>query len=242
MPNDVAQRLKQISVDPSAVALAAAVDPSKVGLPKPARDLTAGTAKFKTSLSAGGQTMNLDSSTEVKDQSQSWLVVESMNTPTGAVTDNVVLDKGKLTITERHIKQGPVAIDLMFNGSKVTGTMAINGQSKPVNIDLGGPDFADGASSMDVIAALPLADGYQTTFYNFDVQKMQPRVMQLNVAGTESVTVPAGTFDSYKVELKPTDGGTDHITVWVAKDQHEPVKYSAVLGSMGGATLTAEKQ
>ncbi|MBV8895157.1 MAG: prolyl oligopeptidase family serine peptidase [Acidobacteriaceae bacterium] len=242
MPANVSDRLKQVTVDPTTVVLTAAVDPSKVGLPSPARDLTAGTAKFKSVVNAGGQTINLDSSSEVKDDSQSWSVVESMNTPMGAMTDSVVLDKGKLTATERHIKQGPVAIDLVFKGSKVTGTMAMNGKSKPVDVDLGGPDFADGAGSMDVIATLPLADGYKTSFYNFDVQKMQPKVMQLSVAGTENVTVPAGTFEAYKVEIAPADGGADHVTVWIAKEKHEPVKYSAVLASMGGATLTGERQ
>jgi len=186
--------------------------------------------------------MNLDSSSEVKEQPPSWSVVERTNTPMGAVIDTVVLDKGKLTPTERHLKQGPVAIDLVFKGNKVTGTMGMNGQSRPVDIDLGGPDFADGAGSMQVISTLPLADGYRTTFRNVDLQKMQPRIMQLTVAGSEKVTVPAGTFDAYKVELTPAEGGTDHVTIWVAKDKREPVKYSAVLASMGGAMMTAELQ
>ncbi|MGA8028688.1 MAG: alpha/beta fold hydrolase [Bryobacteraceae bacterium] len=242
MPAEVSARLKEITIDPKTVVLAAKVDLSQVGLPTPARELTPGIAKFKATASAGGQTMNLDTSSEVKDQPQSWSIVESMNTPMGTVTDSVVLDKTKLTPTERHVKQGPVAIDLMFKGNQVTGTMVMNGQSRPVNIDLGGPDFADGAGSLLVISALPLADGYKTTFYNLDLQKMQPRVMQLTVVGSDKVTVPAGSFDAYKVEVAPAHGGADHVTIWVAKDKREPVKYSAVLASMGGATITAELQ
>jgi dipeptidyl aminopeptidase/acylaminoacyl peptidase len=242
MPSNVAERLKEITVDPAAVVLAAEVDPSKVGLPTPARDLVPGTAKFKATVNAGGQTMNLDSSSEVKDRSQSWSVVDNMNTPMGAVTDSVVLEKGKLTPMERHLKQGPVSIDLVFKGSKVTGTMTMNGQNRPVDIDLGGPDFADGPGNMDVIASLPLADGYKTSFCTLDVQKMQPRIMQLTVSGSEKVAVPAGSFDAYKVEVAPVNGGADHMTIWVAKDKHEPVKYSAVLPAMGGATLTGERQ
>jgi dipeptidyl aminopeptidase/acylaminoacyl peptidase len=242
MPTNVADRLKEITVDPTSVALAAAVDPSKVGLPAPARDLAPGTAKFKATLTANGQTMNLDSSTAIKDATGSWSALDTVNTPMGAITDEVVLEKGKLTPVERHVKQGPVVIDLAFKGNKVTGTMSMNGQSKPVNVDLGGPDFADGAGNLDVIAALPLAEGYKTSFYNLDVQKMQPRIMQLTVSGTDKVTVPAGTFDAYKVELSPADGGADHMTIWVDKQKSEPVKYSAVLSSMGGGTITAERQ
>ncbi len=242
MPATVAARLKEITVDPKTVTLAAKIAPSQVGLPAPAHELMPGTSRFKATVNAGGQTMKLDSSTELKDQPPSWSVLESTNTPMGTMTDAVVLDKGKLTPTERHIKQGPVAIDLTFTGNKVTGTMGMNGQSRPVNIDLGGPDFADGAGSMQVISTLPLADGYKATFYNLDLQKMQPRIMQLMVAGTEKVTVPAGSFEAYRVELTPAEGGTDHVTIWVAKDKREPVKYSAVLASMGGATMTAELQ
>ena len=64
--------------------------------------------------------------------------------------------------------------------------------------------------------------------------------MQLKVTGVEKVTVPAGTFDAYKVEITSADGGSDKETLWVAKDSHKAVKESAVLGSMGGAVLTQE--
>jgi hypothetical protein len=60
------------------------------------------------------------------------------------------------------------------------------------------------------------------------------------VVGVESVTVPAGTFDAYKVELTSADGGADKQTLWIAKDSRKPVKMSAVLADMGGATITQE--
>ena len=62
----------------------------------------------------------------------------------------------------------------------------------------------------------------------------------LKVVGTESVTVPAGTFDAYKVELASADGGADKQTLWIAKDSRKPLKMTAVLASMGGATMTME--
>jgi len=64
--------------------------------------------------------------------------------------------------------------------------------------------------------------------------------MELQVAGSESVTVPAGTLDAFKVELSSADGGLDKSTVWVAKQTRTPVKISTVMAEMGGATLTAE--
>jgi hypothetical protein len=92
---------------------------------------------------------------------------------------------------------------------------------------------------MQSIAALPLADGYRTTFRNFDLQSQKPKLMQLTVADSEDVTVPAGTFQAYKIEISSSEGA-EKMTMWVAKASRKTVKYQALLPQMGGATLTAE--
>ena len=89
-------------------------------------------------------------------------------------------------------------------------------------------------------AGLPLAEGYETTFRNFDLQKQKMKLMQLKVAGQESVTVPAGTFDAFRVEVTSADGGAEKTTLWIAKEDRKPVKVSSVMPQMGGAVLTAE--
>jgi len=117
--------------------------------------------------------------------------------------------------------------------------MNMNGTDKPVAIDLGGPLFADAAGQMESIACLPLAEGYTTTYRNLDVLKQKVKLQTLKVAGSESVTVPAGTFDTYRVEISDPDG-LDKETLWITKNTHTTVKLTAVLGSMGGAVLTSE--
>ena len=94
----------------------------------------------------------------------------------------------------------------MFEGGKATGTMAMGGDPKPVSVDLGGELFADGAGGQDAIGALPLAEGYSTTFRNFDVRQQKVQLKQAKVAGSEKVTVPAGTFETWKVEIVSADG------------------------------------
>lgn len=64
--------------------------------------------------------------------------------------------------------------------------------------------------------------------------------MRLKVAGAEGVTVPAGKFKTYKVEIASADGGNDQIALWIAKGTRQVVKISAVMASMGGATMTSE--
>ena len=116
----------------------------------------------------------------------------------------------------------------------------MGGQSKPVAADLGGPLFADGPSTYLAVAALPLADGYTATFRNFDAQKQKVALKQLKVAATEDVTVPAGTFKAFKVEISSAEGDPGSTTVWIAADSRKVVKVTATLPQMGGAKLTSE--
>ena len=158
----------------------------------------------------------------------------------GAMSDVSTVEKGTLLLRGRKVKQGPANVDVKFSGSQASGTVSMNGQEHPVSVDMGGPLFADAGASAYSIACLPLADGYTASFRNFDLQKQKVKLMQLNVAATESVTVPAGTFTAFRVEVTSADGGSDKQTLWIAKDSRKPVKVSSTISSMGGATMTAE--
>jgi len=61
--------------------------------------------------------------------------------------------------------------------------MSMNGQAKPIAVDLGGAVFGDGAGSFDVLATLPLAEGYATSFRNLDLQKQKLELKNLKVVG-----------------------------------------------------------
>ncbi|HVD92059.1 MAG TPA: alpha/beta fold hydrolase [Vicinamibacterales bacterium] len=238
---DVSARLKVLTVDPKTVTLTKKVDPAAVGVPTPATELRTGTSNYAVSLDMGGQKMALTATSEIKKQDDgTWLAVETMNTPMGAAVDRAVLEKDTLVLRKRTITQGPVSVDLESRDGKITGEMKMNGQGKPIAVDSGGELFADGAGSNDVIATLPLADGYSTTFRNFDAQAQQVRSVQLKVLGSESVTVAAGTFDAFKVEVVTTGGPT--ATEWIAKNPRRVVKVVAVLPQMNGATITLELQ
>ena len=123
---------------------------------------------------------------------------------------------------------------------KAAGKMSMNGQDRPITADLGGVIFADGASTNDAIAALPLAEGYTTTFRNFDVMRQQVKPRVLKVVGSEKVTVPAGEFDAWKVSVTPAEGTGETTTLWVNKADRRVVKITNVLPEMNGATATAE--
>ena len=241
MKPETAARLKEITVDVKTVTLPKKVEVT-TSAPKPAGDLSAGTFKYKATIAAGPQNIPITTTTEIKEEGGSWVATETADTPFGKIVDVSTIEKGTLVLLRRSITQEPVVISLDFKGNQVTGTMTQSGQAKPINVDAGGIIFADGGGAYEVLARLPLAANYSTTFRNFDVQKQKAQIKNLKVVGSESVTVPAGTFEVYKVDIVDADNEADKQTLWIAKDSHKVVKIWAVLPSLGGAILTSELQ
>ena len=224
---------------------------SSTVLPKPAQGPTAGTWKYKD-IDVVRENLTLQStySVTVKDDGNTWTITTTFEFPQGPVTDVSTLEKGTLILRKEtwthflHPDQPwkPVAITLNFNDDKVAGTMKyVNGPDKTVSVDLGGPLFAgpDGW-----VGCLPLTDGYSTTFRYFDIDRfaLNPQAsnkiksVELKVVGMERISVPAGTFDSYKVELTSAEGGPNKETVWIGKDSRMPVKVYGVSNLYGVIT------
>jgi len=240
MTAEVSTRLKEITVDPKSVTAPVRVAASAVTVPKPAADLKPGTASYKASIEIGGQTIPMTITREVKEEGGQWAVTETAKTGMGDIIDKTLLEKGTLIPSGRSIHQGPVVVELQLKDGKATGTMTVNGQEKPVAADLGGPLFADGAGGHLALAALPLAEGYAATYRNFDVQAQKVKLVQVKVVGAEKVTVPAGTFDSLKLEVTSAEGGAEKTTVWVDPATRQVLKTVEVVPQMNGAVITAE--
>lgn len=240
MPSEIATRLKEITVDVKTVEMPKRVEVSSVTVPKPATDLKPGTASYQASIAVGGQTIPMTFTREVKEEGGRWVVTQTAKMPMGDMTDKTVVERGTLIPTGRSIQQGPLTVELEFKDGKATGTMTVNGQARPVAADLGGALFADGAEAHVALAALPLAEGYAATYRNFDVQAQKAKLVQLKVTGAETVTVPAGTFDSFKVELTSAEGDAEKTTLWVDKATRQVLKIVSVLPQMNGAVITSE--
>jgi dipeptidyl aminopeptidase/acylaminoacyl peptidase len=237
---EVAARLKEITVDIKTVEKPKRVDAASVGAPKPAAELRPGKLSYQGKIEVAGQTIPLNPTTEIKEDGGAWQLTESAQTPMGDMSDTAWVEKGSLTLIKRSVKQGPVTIEVEFKNNKASGSMDIGGQAKPIAADTGGALFADGAGAYDVLASLPLAEGYTATFRNFDLQKQKAALKQVKVVGAEKVTVPAGSFEAFKLEVTSAEGEPGQTTVWVAKDSRRVVKIIAVIPQMNGAVLTSE--
>jgi dienelactone hydrolase len=235
MTPEVAQRLKEITVDPKTVTLA-----PKIVAPKAVvtGTLTPGTWRYAVAMVMGANTMAMETTTEVKEDAAGWTITDTVKTPQGTATDKSVLEKGTLATRSRSVQQGPVSFELAYEAGKAKGAMKMGGNEKPIAADLPGEVFADGGGAKQALGALPLAEGYTASFVNFDLRRQKPKVMSLAVAGAEEVTVPAGKYAAWKVLISDEDGS--ETTVWVDQKSRAVVRVSAKGPAFGGGTVTAE--
>ena len=56
------------------------------------------------------------------------------------------------------------------------------------------------------------------------------------------MTVAAGSFKAFKVDITSAEGEPGSTTVWIAPDTRQVVKMTAIVPAMGGAMVTSELQ
>ncbi|HUP45067.1 MAG TPA: prolyl oligopeptidase family serine peptidase [Thermoanaerobaculia bacterium] len=252
MPADISQRLAAITVDPATVEkpkIATALDAAKTN-PLPVVDasrIAPGTLHYTTTLNLpGGRNAEIKGKAvmtrETSGGSPVFRVNSTATTPMGEASDVHVVDATTLRPISRLAKQGPATVDVQYGDRAVTGSIVAGPQNIPVNVALEAPVFGEEASLQLAIASMPLGPGYRTTFRTAEAGMQQRvRYWSLHVDGEESVTVPAGTFQTYKVIVEPLDNEGGGMTLWVSKDAPRVIARAEykLPPMMGGGTATS---
>ncbi len=98
----------------------------------------------------------------------------------------------------------------------------VNGKNKSAAVDVPA-NLLDNDQLLMTLRAAPLAEGYQASFVNVVVANATKINTTVRVLGSETVTVPAGTFDAWKVEL--SFGGTQQTAWYEQAAPHRLVQY-----------------
>ena len=114
----------------------------------------------------------------------------------------------------RSFGSGKQIVETQFEGAQVDIELT-NRQGAKVYQRVQVPsDIRDERTLLLIIRALPLTQGYATRINSFLPIAGQMERVAIQVRRSESVTVPAGTFEAWLVELKANDRTTK---AWVAK-------------------------
>lgn len=234
MPEDVAKRLEEITVDVSTVELPEELSAEALTLRlQPVRELAIGEFKYNISIAQFG--IDLQSSVDISQDGDQITIRETTETPMGSAVDEMTFNADGLTPVRRQINQGPATIAVNYHENLVTGEIDAGAQQIPINIDLTGAIFADGPAQAHQIATLPLSEGYSAVLRNADLNSMREKMFRLQ---TTSDSTEDGT-EVWKVDVKPADGSAGELVVWIDKSDYSIVRYEQVSPEMGGARLVA---
>ena len=169
-------------------------------------------------MSVRGQEINIDQTVQLISELRVGRSVWRVESPMGSAKDVYYLDASDLSPIRREIEQGAVRIALDFSKDKISGSMAVSGREMPVDVSLEAPVLGGEAALETVLAALPLAPGFATTGRTFDIQSQKVRFWEFKVVAEESVAVPAGRFDSFKIEVDALDDAGGSGVIWISRE------------------------
>ena len=252
MSPPVAQKLAALQVPIDTVTMPAVHDDADLAktaaLPTLYPDrLRAETLAYRVVAKVGGQEIAFDSTVEIANETLDvggeeqavWRLSSRADTPMGVGKDITTLAAGNLEPLRRRIEQGPVVASLDYATDAVRGSIVISGGGEtPVDVKLDAPVLG----SLSGLSAMPLAPGYETLVRTFEVQEQRVRHWKVRVVGAETLEVPAGSFDVFKVAVTGLDGDDLSSTYWLNQAvPHRAVRTEINLPVMaGGGQIVSE--
>jgi hypothetical protein len=185
--------------------------------------LAPATLSYDATMKMGGRSRDLSSTQTYARTStggaNTWTLVNKIETPGGIRTDSLIVDRSSLLPISRHLR-GRVEMDLTYTGPsaaggmEVSGTMKRRGQSRPISKSLNGSTLAGGVHDVVAFGAMPLGPDFRAALRVFSPQDQSVKRAEFEVTGTETVETPAGSFETYVVDLNVGEGqitGTVHL-------------------------------
>lgn len=225
MEPDVAQRLKEITVDPKEVKLAEAIEIEALdSWPQPVQDLKEGEYEYIVKLSVQGQELTMDLKRSVARENDQWLIKDQLVGPLGEQVDRVQYEAKTLRPLSRTASAGGQEIQYVYEPGKFTTTMFGQTQSKEVD----GAYVSDGAGSDLILGRLPLEPGYKTGIY-VAAQDGNAQLHQFEVTGTETIN----DVLCYVCELTPVSDPNLKMTYYIDQKNRQAQKIITPVPQLG---------
>jgi dipeptidyl aminopeptidase/acylaminoacyl peptidase len=200
------------------------------------------TLSYETTLKLGQRSIDRPTTRTLASATHNgaavWRIVDGVQG--AAQADTLVVDRSTLRPLSRRAG-GRGSVRLTFDSTSVTGQLSMRGQTREVQQDFDGPVLASTANLEVGLATLPLDAGYEAALPVFQLQRQTVATTTVRVTGTETVKVPAGTFEAYVLEAT-SQGPAPSGTIYVRKAApHHMVKADLQVTS-GGRTISATKR
>jgi len=149
-------------------------------------------------------------------------------------TDTIVFNATTLSpsLITTNAQMGPMsgATHVTIANGKATGTSQQPGpngmQSIVIDTPVAAGVIGDGVDPL-LIQTMDLSDGLSMTYQAFDGKSGKTKSYTLKVAGKETITVPAGTMEAWKIDLVSDEPGT----IWVSTAEPKKILQLRVDGA-----------
>lgn len=148
-------------------------------------------------------------------------------------TDVAIDASGRTTAVKQsgELQGQPTSVDVRYGDGRATGSAATVDPAagpKTVTVDTTVSDEAiDDNALYAFLPTLPWGTGTRWSFPVFNAAEASESTLTLAVTTTESLTVPAGTFEAYRADLT---GGEAPFTIWVSTSAPHRILKVALVG------------
>lgn len=242
----IKKKLNDITVDINTVTMPKKVETGSAAEFKSyvGSKIKLGNVNYLLTVETQGQKFNMNvDRTLTKELYNGKDVIRSVDVTSGMMggNDTLLVDANTLLPVARNIKQGMGTVHLKFENGKIEGVLEAGPQKLPINVNVNVPIVSDGAGVEMMIESLTLSENTAVKFYQLDLMSAKTKEYILKVVGSEKISVPAGEFETYKVDIKELSGEGEPTQKWVSKSNGKTVKTVTKLGAqMGGGTVTIE--
>lgn len=232
MPNEVAKRLNEMTVDIKTVKLAEKpMAKSMKAMPALSKDLSDGKFNYDVSIAVNGQTVPMEMTRTIKADGTNWNVLDEAKGGFGTMSDASLLNGKDLSLMKRTVVQGPVTVTMINEPGKVS--IEMGGKNTSLNTDA--LVISDGAALDLIVARMPLAAGYKTSFKTVDAASMTLKELILEVSGMEM----QNNVNCWKVTLVNSEQANDKIVLWIDPQKLLGVKMEQTIPALNNAVMTA---
>ncbi|MEM8523191.1 MAG: hypothetical protein AAGG68_01045 [Bacteroidota bacterium] len=197
-----------------------------------------GEYKYTMKMSGGAQEMELDIQRTVKEEDGKIIIIDNTSTPYGS-NENISTIDAESLMTISQSSTGFMTSNIDYTAEKITGETAdFRGNKTPIDLDVEGTVYGGGSAIEPVLANMTLEIGHQEKMKTFVVFQMQVTEMDVEVAAKETLEVPGGTFEAYRLDFSIPDFADFTQSTWVSANEPRMVLKSVVNAPQMGQMTT----
>lgn len=203
--------------------------------------LTAQTRTYRMTVELPDGTVDMTTSTSwsrgAHDGQDVWRVQLVNDSSLGRMVEDIYLRRDDLRPLHRTVEQAGVRLALDHTDSTVQGHASFpDGRDVPIDVPLSVPVVGHMESAL---AVLPLTPGFTVDLTTFEPTMQMERRWRVVVRQTENTATPAGTFETYRLEINDPESTAAPGLYWVTRSPpHHTVQSRTTLpDTFGGGEV-----